>query len=141
MSNGEIENNLLGFINQIKELLNTKKIDNSTTLAKDIENNENFLFKPLEDIPAEKEKKEVKRNGFIVYSRETIKSHLINGSETLEQRFKCIYEKCKNYEKINESENYIYRYYYYRELEYKNKKRPLKELATIIMINPAFASS
>lgn len=70
--------------------------------------------------------KEEKREGFLLYSKETIPSNSV-----LENIYK------EGYPDINTmKENYIYRYYYYEKLNNDCKKH-----AIIIMMNPAFANS
>lgn len=114
------ENNLLNFINYIKA--KRPNINNYRNLVQS--NNEKYLFKPLEDIPAKKSKKEEKRNGFLVYSQETIKN---TKNTDLKNLFKNV--------NIGNEDN-IFRYYYYEELNSISNLH-----ATIIMMNPAFADS
>ena len=83
-----------------------------------------YLFKPLENIPSKKGKEEENRNGFLVYSQETIKN---TKNTDLKNLFKNV--------NIGNEDN-IFRYYYYEKLNSSSNLH-----ATIIMINHAFADS
>lgn len=122
---------LLDFINSIKA--ERPNIDNYRDL--ELSNNEKYLFKPLENIPAKKGKKEEKRNGFLVYSQEKL-----NKDHYLYRRFESVYNNCKGFN-IDNNENNIYRYYYFEEFIYPKRKPTKYKHATVIMLNPAFASS
>ena len=118
------ENDLLGFINRIKDI--AKQSNNANyrdiKLTADLKNDEKYLFKPLEDI------KDKKRNGFLVYSQETIEN-------TKNKKLYELYKK-SSIQKIKEKN--IYRYFYYENIE--GKEENLMH-AIIIMMNPAFADS
>ena len=87
-----------------------------------------YQFKPLQDISAKKGKVREKRNGFLVYSSETI-------DNTKNTKLSELYKK-SSIQKIKEKN--IYRYFYYEQLEIKNKK---SQQAIIVMMNPAYADS
>lgn len=87
-----------------------------------------YQFKPLQDISAKKGKVREKRNGFLVYSSETI-------DNTKNTKLSELYKK-SSIQKIKEKN--IYRYFYYENIE--GKEENLMH-AIIIMMNPAFADS
>ena len=117
------ENSLTKFINMIKDTYSKNNCSNYKELK--IENDKTYRFVPLDN-----------SNGFIVYSQEKINDKGKNNKESLFEKFKGYYEKCKDYKKIKETEEtYTHRYYYYEKIS-KNKNT-----ATIIMMNPAFAYS
>ena len=108
---------------QVDELIKEINLSEIENKKKEVGN---FVFIPTEN-----------KNGFIVYSQKKINETTIqNGKKTLFDEFKKDYEDCKNYEEINENkETYTHRYYYYEKILDEG------ETITIIMLNPAFASS
>lgn len=120
---------LFKFIEGIKKKYDEDLCTNYKNL--EYSDTKNFVFKPLEIEGA---------NGFIVYSKKIIKSSIVVGSddkkEKLYDKFKDDYKKCKDYQNLkNNGELYTHRYFYYEKLPDTGK------LVTIIMLNPAFASS
>lgn len=120
---------LFDFIMQIKNTYeNSPNYNNyrDLKLTEDLKSNKKYLFKPLEDIKDKKGNIKEKRNGFLVYSKETIDKN---------KELYDLYEKdYKNINKVDEIN--IFRFYYYEKLNNNNRLH-----ATIIMINPAFANS
>ena len=119
---------------ELVELINRYKIQEPFEYK--FENHYNFI--PLKDI---KRKKEViKRNGFLVYSKEEIENTIVK-QESLYGHFKLTYDNCKylKSKKISK-ELFTYRYYFYQEI-LENIKQKANKQALIVMINPAFADS
>lgn len=105
-------------------------IENNKKSNNDTNNNEAYVVKTLSDI-----KKKRERIGFIIYSKKTVKK-----IKDYNIKFENDYKNCKNSDKILKDEPYIHRFYYF-EKDITKKENLENKLLTVIMINPAFASS